>query len=167
MIMDKIYKVLRTGLWAVAALCRYDEGLEDLRSRLAAFLEKSELNGGNIFAYEATRAVYLHGREWLDQMLAYVQGNIDLVARFLAERVPAIRPMLPEASFLIFLDCRGLGMSPDDLQRFFIERVKVGMNDGRMFGPGGEGFFRLNVACPRSTVEEALRRIEAAVGERE
>ena len=137
-----------------------------LRNRLAAFLEKSELNGGNIFAYEATRAVYLHGREWLDQMLAYVQGNIDLVARFLAERVPAIRPMLPEASFLVFLDCRGLGMEGDDLQRFFIERVKVGMNDGRMFGPGGEGFLRLNVACPRSTVEEALRRMEAAIAER-
>lgn len=137
-----------------------------LRNRLAAFLEKSELNGGNIFAYEATRAVYLHGREWLDQMLAYVQGNIDLVARFLAERVPAIRPMLPEASFLVFLDCRGLGLEGDDLQRFFIERVKVGMNDGRMFGPGGEGFLRLNVACPRSTVEEALRRMEAAIAER-
>ena len=99
-------------------------------------------------------------------MLAYVQGNIDLVARFLAERVPAIRPMLPEASFLVFLDCRGLGMEGDDLQRFFIERVKVGMNDGRMFGPGGEGFLRLNVACPRSTVEEALRRMEAAIAER-
>ena len=69
--------------------------------------------------------------------------------------------MIPEASFLLFLDCKELGFEPDDLQRFFIEKLKLGLNDGRMFGPGGEYYLRMNLACPRSVVEEAMKRINA------
>ena len=132
---------------------------EDLRRKLKAFLEKNDLMGGNIFAYEATKAVYLHGSEWLRQMLDYVQGNIDYVADFLKKNIPQIKPMIPEASFLLFLDCKELGFEPADLQRFFIEKLKLGLNDGCMFGPGGEYYLRMNLACPRSVVEEAMKRI--------
>ena len=133
---------------------------QNLRKKLNNFLEKNDLLGGNIFAYEATKAVYLHGKEWRRQMLEYVQGNIDYVVDFLKKNVPEINPIIPEASFLIFLNCKNLGFEPDELKKFFTEKVKVGMNDGRMFGPGGEYHLRINVACPRSTVEEAMKRIK-------
>lgn len=132
---------------------------DSLRRKFNIFLEKNDLLGGNIFAYEATKAVYLRGNEWRKQMLEYVQGNINYVVEFLRKNIPAIKPMIPEASFLIFLNCKELGFEPDDLQKFFVEKVKIGMNDGRMFGPGGECYLRMNVACPRSTVEEAMKRI--------
>ena len=133
---------------------------QDLRAQFSSFLKKNDLIGGNIFAYAATKAVYLHGSNWLQQMLKYVQGNIDYVVEFLKKNIPQIKPIIPQASFLIFLNCKDLGFGPDDLQRFFIEKAKIGMNDGRMFGPGGEYHVRMNIACPRSTVEEAMNRIK-------
>ncbi|WP_203583397.1 MalY/PatB family protein [Paludibacter sp. 221] len=135
----------------------------ELRDKLKRFLERNDVANGNVFAYEATKAVYLQGDEWRKQMLAYVQGNVDYMVDFLAKHVPQIKPMIPEASFLVFLNCKGLEMGGDDLQKFFVQNVKIGMNDGRMFGPGGEGYMRMNVACPRSTVEEAMNRIKNAL----
>ena len=132
----------------------------ELREKFFRFLDKNDLVNGNVFAYEATKSGYLNGEEWRKQMLEYVQGNINYVVDFLAKNLPKIKPMIPEASFLIFLDCTELGLSPDELNRFFVEKVKIGMNDGRMFGPGGDHFLRMNVGCPRVVIEEAMRRMK-------
>ncbi len=136
---------------------------DSLRRKLKSFLDKNDLSGGNIYAYAATKAVYLRGKEWRTEMLDYVQGNINFVVDFLKNNVLQIKPMNPEASFLIFLNCREMGFSTDELQKFFVEKVKIGLNDGRMFGPGGEYYMRMNLGCPRSTVVEAMNRIKTAV----
>ncbi len=136
-----------------------------LRKKFAGFLFKNELTAGNIFAYQATMAVYRHGDEWRRQMLDYVQGNIDYVVDYLKNNIPQIKPMIPEASFLVFLDCKNLGLAPEDVPAFFIKKAGLGLNDGRMFGPGGEQHMRMNVGCPRSIVVNAMENLKKAVGE--
>lgn len=121
------------------------------------------LHLGNIFGNVASEAAYTHGHEWLEEMILYVQGNVDLVMDFCREHLPQIKPVRPEATYMIWLDCRGMGLDGAGLQRFFVEKAGVGMNEGSRFGPGGEGFMRMNLACPRSVVEKALRQIESAL----
>jgi cystathionine beta-lyase len=95
--------------------------------------------------------------------MSYLQANVDLVIRFCRDRLPQIRPVKPEATYMIWLDCREMRLSGKELQRFFVEKAGVGMNEGSTFGPGGEGFMRMNLACPRSVVERALSQIENAI----
>jgi len=118
---------------------------------------------GNIFGNVAAEAAYTHGREWLGQMIRYVESNINLVMDFCRERLPQIRPVRPEATYMIWLDCRAMGLSGTELNQFFVEHAGVGMNEGSRFGPGGEGFMRMNLACPRATVLRALEQIETAI----
>lgn len=136
-----------------------------IRKKFSEFLENSELANGNIFAYIAARAAYKNGEEWLKQLINYIQGNIDYVVDFLNKNVPQIKPMIPEASFLIWLDCRGLNMDTNQLQDFMVTKAKLGLNKGTMFGPGGEKHLRLNVGCPRSVLEEAMSNLKRAVDE--
>ncbi|MGI6575720.1 MAG: MalY/PatB family protein [bacterium] len=117
----------------------------------------------NIFGMVAAEAAYSHGAEWLDQLMEYLQGNLDFVLRYFAERIPKIKANRPEGTYLVWLDCRELGLPHGQLQQFMVQKARVAMNDGMAFGVGGEGFLRLNIACPRSMVEEALQRIEQAV----
>jgi bifunctional pyridoxal-dependent enzyme with beta-cystathionase and maltose regulon repressor activities len=97
-----------------------------------------------------------------EQVLDYIRGNLELLLRFFEDKVPAIRPFPPEATYLVWLDCREFGMDSSTLDRIFQE-AGVGLMSGTDFGPGGEGFTRINVACPRRLLEEALGRIERAV----
>ena len=136
---------------------------KELRNKFVDFLDASEMAGGNIFAYAATVAAYEKGEEWRIQMLDYVQKNIDFVSNFLKTNIPEIQPMIPEASFLVWLDCTKLGMETEDLFRFFVQKVGLGLNKGTIFGPGGESHLRLNVACPRSVLEKAMKQLETAV----
>ncbi|MDR3652018.1 MAG: PatB family C-S lyase [Paludibacter sp.] len=136
---------------------------EDIRKQFVDFLEASELNGGNIFAYAATVAAYQKGNEWRKQMLKYVQGNIDFVVNFLETNIPQIKPMIPQASFLVWLNCKELGMETDNLFDFFIQKAGLGLNKGTVFGQGGEYHLRLNVACPRSVLEKAMKQLHLAV----
>ena len=135
----------------------------ELRHRFVEFLEASEMNSGNMFAYTAAVAAYENGDEWRKQMLDYVQGNIDFVADFLKKNVPQIKPMIPEASFLVWLDCKDLGMETDELHKFFSLKAGLGLNKGTIFGPGGEYHLRLNVACSRSILEKAMKQLQEAV----
>jgi len=121
------------------------------------------LHLGNIFGNVASEAAYTHGQEWLDELMQYVQGNVDLVVDFCHEHLPQIKPVRPEATYMIWLDCRAMGLSGQQLQQFFVDKAGVGMNEGSRFGPGGEGFMRMNLACPRSVVKKALRQIESAI----
>ena len=134
---------------------------EKLREQYFNYIWGTDQDLGNVFACDCVMACYSdEGRAWKQQMLDYVQGNIDLVAERFAKECPRIRPIIPEASFLVFLDCTGLGFkTQEELNHFFAFDAKVGMNSGAMFGKGGSGFMRMNVGCPRSVVNEALDRI--------
>ncbi|WP_303011103.1 MalY/PatB family protein [uncultured Bacteroides sp.] len=136
---------------------------ERLRQRFQTYMEASEFSEGHLFAYLSVAAAYSHGTEWLDQVIAYIKGNIDFTGDFLQERIPAIRMIRPQASYLIFLDCRGLGLSQKDLNRLFVEDAHLALNEGTTFGKEGEGFMRLNVACPRVVLKQALEQLEQAV----
>ncbi|MGI6661908.1 MAG: MalY/PatB family protein [Bacillota bacterium] len=136
---------------------------EDMRKRFNE--ARVGIQGTPAFlAIIAMEAAFRHGDEWLEQVLDYIEGNLEFLIKYMEERIPAIKPVRPEGTYLVWLDCRGLGIEdPKELQKFFNEKAKVGMNAGYTFGPGGEGFMRMNIACPRSTLEEALKRIEEAV----
>lgn len=115
-----------------------------------------------IMGYEAALAAYKSGQEWLDQVLVYLKGNRDLVASFVTERLPGLCVSEAEGTYLAWFDCRESGISGNPFN-FFLEEAKVALNDGAEFGKGGEGFVRLNFACPRSRLVEALERMERAL----
>lgn len=135
----------------------------ELRHKFAEFLEASEMNAGNIFAYIGAVAAYEHGETWRLEMLNYIKGNIDYIADFLKKNVPQVVPMIPEASFLVWLDCKALGMETDELHKFFSLQAKLGLNKGTIFGAGGEYHLRLNVACSRKVLEQAMTQLKEAV----
>lgn len=136
---------------------------EEIRHRFRTYMEASEFCEGHLFAYLAVAAAYSHGTEWLDQVLTYIQGNIDFTENYLKEHIPGISMIRPQASYLIFLDCRKLGLSRNELNRLFVEDAHLALNEGTTFGKEGEGFMRLNVACPRAVLAQALEQLEKAV----
>lgn len=138
---------------------------DDIRKTFYDFLAAGELGDGTIFAYTATEAAYTYGAEWLQQMRMYVVGNVRFVDDFLKRELPAIKAYPPQASFLVWLDCRALGLSQTELVSLFLDKAGLLLNDGSMFGPGGEGYMRLNVGCPRSILASALNSLKTAVKE--
>lgn len=135
-----------------------------LREKFYSFLEAGELNAGTIFAFTATKAAYTYGAEWLQQMRSYVIENVNFVDEYLKKNIPQIKAYRPQASFLIWLDCRELGLSQSDLVHLFEDKAGLALNDGTMFGKEGEGFMRLNVGCPRSILSKALESLKKAIG---
>ena len=138
---------------------------DDLRQRFYGWLKANELDEPTIFAPIATIAAYQKGEEWRKQMLAYVENNVRFVEDYCRERIPGVRPLRPQASFLVWLNCRGLELSHDKLLDLFIDKAHLALNDGEMFGPGGEGFMRLNVGTSRSVLRQALEQLAKAVNE--
>ena len=134
----------------------------NIRERYNEFLRINELDCAHLFASEAVAAAYNHGEEWLNQMLAYVEGNIDFMHDFIKKNMPKLDIIRPQASYLVFIDARGLQMPQEELVDFFAKKAKVGMNDGAMFGQEGKGFMRMNVGCPRSVLCKALTQIKTA-----
>jgi cysteine-S-conjugate beta-lyase len=136
---------------------------QELRKQFEHFLHLAELSNGNIFAFVAPQAAYENGEDWLKQLTEYLQENVDYVDHFLKENIPVIKACRPEASFLVWLDCRELGMNPKALHEFFIKEARLALNPGYSFGPGGDGFMRLNIGCPREILCEAMLRLKTAV----
>ena len=136
---------------------------KELRDRFLGYTSASEFNEGHIFSYLSVAAAYSHGTEWLDQMLEYIQGNIDFTEDYLKKNIPQIKMIRPQASYLIFLDCRGLGLSQKELDQLFVDEAHLALNSGTTFGKEGDGFMRLNVGCPRSTLKQALEQLKAAI----
>lgn len=134
-----------------------------LRHKFYSYLTANELNSPNMFAPIATIAAYCKGAEWRQQMMEYLEGNFDFIEKYLKENVPAIKSIRPEASFVVWLDCRELGLEQEKLVEFFIDKCGLALNNGAMFGKEGEGYMRLNAGCPRSTLAEALSRISKGV----
>ncbi len=114
-------------------------------------------------ALAALEAAFRDGDEWLGQMLEYVQRNLEFLLDYFKKKIPRIRVIRPEGTYLVWLDCRELGLGREELRDFFREKAKLGLDDGYLFGPGGEGFQRMNIACPRCTLEKALDVLEQAV----
>ncbi|MEG0462455.1 PatB family C-S lyase [Bacteroides sp.] len=138
---------------------------EALRHQFQAYMEASELSEGHLFAYLSVAEAYSNGTEWLDQALAYIQGNIDFTDTYLRTHIPGIRVIRPQASYLVFLDCRELGLSQEKLVDLFVNGAHLALNNGTTFGKEGEGFMRLNVACPRSVLEKALNQLQNAINQ--
>ena len=126
-------------------------------------MDSLHMGNGNIFGSVASGAAYSGGHEWLDALTGYIEGNVNYVIDYCRELIPEIIPVRPEATYMIWLDCKKLGMTGKELRKFFINKAGVGMNEGSEFGPGGEGFMRMNVAMPRSRVEKAMQQIEKAI----
>lgn len=116
----------------------------------------------NILGTVAAQAAYTHGGEWLEQLLAYLAANRDFVVDYVTKCLPGVRVTVPEATYLAWLDTREMGIEGNPHQ-FFMENAKVALNDGSTFGPGGEGFVRLNFGCPRATLEQALNQMREAL----
>ena len=135
----------------------------DLRERFYGWLKANELDEPTLFAPIATIAAFRKGEEWRKQMLAYVEENVNFVENYCKEHIPGIRPLRPQASFLVWLDCNGLGLNHEQLLDLFIDKAHLALNDGEMFGPGGEGFMRLNIGTPRAVLRQALDQLTEAV----
>ena len=136
---------------------------KDIRERFQTFMEAGEFSEGHLLAYIGAAAAYMHGAEWLEQMLDYIKENIDFTEEYLKEHIPGIGMIRPQASYLVFLDCRALGLTQKELTRLFAEKAHLALNDGTMFGQPGEGFMRLNIGCPRSVLKQALQQLREAV----
>ncbi|MBR7167052.1 MAG: PatB family C-S lyase [Bacteroidaceae bacterium] len=136
---------------------------ENLRERFFGWLNANEMNLAPMFAPIATKAAFEEGEEWRQAMLRYIEGNIDYVIKYCAEQIPLITPLRPQASFLIWLDCRALGLNHEQLVDLFVNKAHLALNDGEMFGQGGEGFMRMNVGSPRSIIEQAMEQLRKAI----
>jgi cysteine-S-conjugate beta-lyase len=134
-----------------------------LRKYFNKKVDALHIGSGNIFGTIASIAAYSEGRAWLDNLLKYIKLNVDYVDNYCRNNIPDIIPVIPEATYMIWLDCRKLGLYGKNLQNFFVKSAGVGMNEGSTFGPGGEGFMRMNLATTHRNVERAMKQIEKAV----
>lgn len=135
----------------------------DLRARFKQAVECSGHFGANVFGITALEAAYNYGEPWLTHVMAYVAANFDFLESYLAQHLPQITAVRPEGTYLVWLDCRQLGLDKDTLERLMLDKARVFFNEGYHFGVEGEGFERINIACPRSILADALERIKAAV----
>jgi len=137
-----------------------DQGLREAVKRVSDPLHVEALNP---FGLEATAAAFRDGEPWLSALLEYLWGNYQFLRDFLAARLPRVKASALEGTYLVWLDFRDYGLSPQALRDCMIQKAKLALNDGPMFGPGGEGFQRMNIACPRSVLRQALERLAAAL----
>jgi len=134
-----------------------------LRIEFLKTINRIGIGMSNIFGIVATEAAYTHGEPWLEELISYLDGNANYLIEYLSTNIPEIKATKPQGTYLVWLDCRALNMNDKTLHRFMIEQGKIGLNNGLDFGPGGEGFLRINIACPRTILEEGLKRINNAV----
>lgn len=133
-----------------------------IRQQYNTTLQNLSLGMDNSFGLVALEAAYKYGEKWLEALLEYLQANMEFTIKYCQDKIPGIIARRSEATYLLWLDCRGLDLNDKDLDRFMLEKAGVWLDDGPMFGQGGEGFQRINIACPRTTLEQALGRIEKA-----
>lgn len=134
----------------------------ELRQPFYHWLEVNEFSAPTFTATVATEAAYNEGEPWLTELLEYLEGNVDATVKFVEENMPGVRAVRPQASFLVWLDFRGLGLTHDELIDGMQRKARLGLNDGAMFGKQGTGFMRLNVALPRAELMKCLSRMAEA-----
>ncbi len=136
---------------------------EDWKKRFDGFWSGLDIHRNNCFSLVAMEAAWRHGDEWLDQMLEYVGENMRFVKEYLEREIPQIKMTLPQATYLMWLDCRELGMDSKELNEFFVKKAKVGLNNGKDFCRSLDGYMRMNAAHPRAQLKQALEQIKEAV----
>lgn len=136
---------------------------ETLREKFIAETEKYAIGMSNSFGALATEAAYKYGGQWLDEVLEYIEGNLQFITKYFESNLPVLKVLPLEATYLAWIDCRELGLTPEELEKLFLSKAKVALNQGYVFGPGGEGFVRMNLACSRTIVERAGKQMIEAV----
>lgn len=136
---------------------------DEIRNRFYTWLAANELNEAPMFSPIATIAAFRNGEQWRKAMLYYVEQNILFMEEYCKTHLPKIKPLRPEASFLVWLDCRALGLNHEQLIDLFVNKAHLALNDGEMFGKGGAGFMRVNVGTPRAILTKALEQLTEAV----
>lgn len=136
---------------------------DEIRNRFYTWLAANELNEAPMFSPIATIAAFRNGEQWRKAMLHYVEQNILFMEEYCKTHLPKIKPLRPEASFLVWLDCRALGLNHEQLIDLFVNKAHLALNDGEMFGKGGAGFMRVNVGTPRAILTKALEQLTEAV----
>lgn len=139
---------------------------EERRAQFHDFAHRYQINKINVFASAAIETAYKHSGPWLDDLLAYLQSNVDFIRAYLQENIPQVSLVEPEGTYLVWLNFAGLEMDAKDLEKFLAQKAGIALNPGYWFGREGAGFARMNIACPRSILEEALSRLARAVAER-
>jgi cystathionine beta-lyase len=140
---------------------------EGLRTKFKKTLDCTGLLGTNTFGVVATEAAYNFGEAWLTAVMDYVEGNYNFMQAYLAQNLPQLRLMPAEGTYLVWLDCRALELTPEERKKLIFEDAHLYLDEGEIFGAEGAGFERLNLACPRSILEEALNRLEAVINRSE
>jgi cystathionine beta-lyase len=138
----------------------------ELRERFAETIKRNGVFLANPFGIIATEAAYNHGEAWLAEVMAYVEDNYRFMKSYLAEHIPQLKINHPEGTYLVWVDCRELGMDPTARKELMMEQARVNLDEGGLFGPEGEGFERFNIACPRSTLKAVLDRIKTTINRR-
>lgn len=134
-----------------------------LRERFNIELEKDHISRPNIFGQEALIAAYEESEEWLDELIHYIEENKNYFIGYVENNLPQLEVIDSEGTFLLWVDCSGLNMDPEELNHFFVNRCKLALNRGDMFGQEGRLFYRFNIGCPRSILKEALDRIKEGI----
>ena len=135
----------------------------ELKKKYDTVLEQVHVGAGNILGFVTLEAAYNEGEEWLGQLMAYLHDNLMFLTGFIQQHLPRIKIVKPEATYLVWLDCRELGMGKEELRNFMIHRARLGLSDGFLFGEEGEGFQRMNIACQQSVLEKALCQLRDAL----
>ena len=147
------------GLYASVAIIPN----ETIRERFNERLSKWEMGGANTFSLAGFTAAYNHGEEWLKEALEYIEENIDFALDYINENIDGVKTYKPDGTYLMWLDFNDTGKTLEEVEELLLNKGKVMLNNGKMFGPGGEGFFRLNIGCPRAMLEDGLKRIKKAL----
>lgn len=134
-----------------------------LRRRFESYVEGNELAAGNVFAFNTVVAAYTEGEEWLQQMLNYVEENINYLVGYVKEHLPQLKVIVPQASYLVFIDFGALHLSQKELVALCTDKAHLALNDGSIYGEEGKGYMRINLACPRSVVKQALIQLKEAL----
>ncbi|MDR0880631.1 MAG: pyridoxal phosphate-dependent aminotransferase [Clostridioides sp.] len=136
---------------------------EESFKKISFGYERLHMNRNNIFSIDATIAAYNESEDWLESLLEYIEGNVDFAVDYIGKNMPELKVRKPQGTYLLWIDFNNLGRSNEEVGRALIDIGKIGLNSGVPYGDGGELFYRVNLACPRSTVEEGLKRIKIAV----
>ncbi len=134
-----------------------------LKEKFDKAWEKLHIESNNCLSMVATQAAFMYGEEWLEQLIKYIEGNITFLIEYFNKYIPAIKPICPEGTYLVWLDCRQMGLKGPKLNKFMVSKASLAMSAGTYFGANGEGFMRMNVACPRAILEKALAQLRAAM----
>ena len=136
---------------------------EKLRKAFMREIDKTGYSQLNQLGLVACESAYRYGRDWLEQLLVYLRGNLDFARAYITENMPGVRLIEPEGTYFLWLDFRKLGLEKEELNRLIIEKAGLWLDAGEIFGSEGAGFQRINMACPRATLEEALKRLAKIV----